>query len=177
MARMEATDARAIAEKIFKRRAAPVDDGDHIDTAIKCLAGKTKNTIVADGSPSPGTSSGDNRETTGETANEKTANPISFLNLSEETQRKLREDDEDPFEDQAVIINTQQELRRSARLAEQSHRQIAEALKLAEQKEREESIQLKIADSIRNQVDTGQPTVDDTGKEYLGARAQRKLEK
>jgi hypothetical protein len=50
-------------------------------------------------------------------------------------------------------------------------------LKLAEQKEREESIQLKIADFIRNQVDTGQPTVDDAGKEYLGTRARRKLEK
>jgi hypothetical protein len=97
MARMEAADARGIVEKILKRRVAPVDDGDRIDTAIKRLAGKTKNTIVADESPSPGTSSGDNRETTGETANEETANPISFLNLSEETQRKLREDDEDPF--------------------------------------------------------------------------------
>jgi hypothetical protein len=80
MARMEAADARAIVEKIFKRRAAPVDDGNRIDTAIKRLAGKTKNTIVADG---------DNRETTGETVSEETANPISFLNLSEETQRKL----------------------------------------------------------------------------------------
>jgi hypothetical protein len=79
----------------------------------------------------------------------------------------LRGDDENPFEDQAVIINTQQELRRSARLAVQSHRRTEEALKLAEQKEREESIQLKIADSIRNQVDTGQPTVDDAGMEYL----------
>jgi hypothetical protein len=39
MARMEAADARAIAEKILKRRAAPVDDGNRIDTAIK-------NTIV-----------------------------------------------------------------------------------------------------------------------------------
>jgi hypothetical protein len=105
MARMEAADARAIAEKILKRRAAPVDDGNRIDTAIKRLAGKTKNTIVADG---------DNRETTGETVSEETANPISFLNLSEETQRKLRGDYEDPFKDQAVVINTQQELRRSA---------------------------------------------------------------
>jgi hypothetical protein len=50
-------------------------------------------------------------------------------------------------------------------------------LKLAEQKERKESILLKIADSIRNQVDAGQPTIDDAGKEYLGARAPRKLEK
>jgi hypothetical protein len=89
---------------------------------------------------------------TGETVSkEETANSISFLNLSEETQRKLRGDDEDPFEDQPVIINTQQELRRSARLVEQSQRRTAEALKLAEQKEREESIQLKIAGSIRNQ--------------------------
>jgi hypothetical protein len=74
-------------------------------------------------------------------------------------------------DDQAVIINTQKELRRSARLDEQSHR------RRAEKKEREESIQLKIADSIRNQVDTAQSTVEDAGKEYLGARAQRKLEK
>jgi hypothetical protein len=43
MARMEAADARAIAEKFLKRRAAPVDDGDRIDTAIKRLAGKIKN--------------------------------------------------------------------------------------------------------------------------------------
>jgi hypothetical protein len=169
MARMEAADARAIAEKILKRRAAPVDDGDRIDTAIKRLAGKVKNTTIPNGD-----------KATGETANpikEETANPISFLNLSEETQRKLRGDDEDPFEDQAVIINTQQELRRSAQLAEQSHRRTAEALKRAEQKGREESIQLKLADSIRNQVDTGQSTVDDAGKEYLSARARRKLEK
>jgi hypothetical protein len=49
-----------------------------------------------------------------------TSNPISFL--SEETQRKLRGDDEDPFEDQAVIINTQQELRRSADIMALEHR-------------------------------------------------------
>jgi hypothetical protein len=34
MARMEAADAIAIAEKILKRRAAPVVDGDRIDTAF-----------------------------------------------------------------------------------------------------------------------------------------------
>jgi hypothetical protein len=118
MARMEAVDAKAIAEKILKRQAAPVDDGHRIDIAIKRLAGKSKNTIIADDSPS--TVSGNERETTKETTDK-----ISFLNLSERTKRKLRGDDED----QAVIINSQQELRRSAPLAEQSHRQTTEALK------------------------------------------------
>jgi hypothetical protein len=54
MSRMEAADARAIAGKILKRRAAPVDDGDRIDTAIKRLAGKTKNTIIPNGDKATG---------------------------------------------------------------------------------------------------------------------------